>query len=171
MFGAIIAASLATPVKARLCARQPFPFMHLLFMCTSLTRVRLSYLSSSTHDHRREAKVTAKRLPVLRMSVVSVMWKENVFFFSGCSIFIVPLNKHMGRDELVSIRPGAPGEHIAGGPITAQPITRVSVRTGGSPSGGTHDTHAYGTCSASCKTPHTNTHFMEDRAAADGWRI
>lgn len=44
------------------CVPQPFPFMHLLFICTSLTRVPESYLPSPTHDHRREAKVRVKCL-------------------------------------------------------------------------------------------------------------
>lgn len=84
------------------------------------------------------------------MSVVPVMWEENVVYWQpGCSIFIVPLNKHMGLDELVSILLRALLEHIAGGPITVHPITRVSVHTSGCPSSGTDDTHAYVTCSAS----------------------
>lgn len=73
--------------------------------------------------------------PGLRTSVVPVMWEENVVFWQpGCSIFIVPLNKHMGLDELVSILLRAPWERRAGGPITVHPISRVSVHTsGGSP--------------------------------------
>lgn len=67
--------------------------------------------------------------------MVPVMWEENVVFRQpGCSIFIVPLNKHMGLDELVSILLRAPWECRAGGPITVHPISRVSVHTsGGSP--------------------------------------
>lgn len=52
--------------------------------------------------------------PGLRMSVVPVMREENVVFWQpGCSIFIVPLNKHMGLDELVSILLRAPWECVA----------------------------------------------------------
>lgn len=88
--------------------------------------------------------------PGLWMSVVPVMWEENVVYWQpGCSIFIVPLNKHMGLDELVSILLRALSEHIAGGPITVHLITRVSIHTSGCPSSGTDDTHAYVTCSAS----------------------
>lgn len=67
----------------------------------------------------------------------------------GCSVFIVPLNKHMGLDELVSILLRGSWERVAGGPVTVHPITRVSVHTGGSPSSGTDDTHTHVTCSAS----------------------
>lgn len=90
----------------------------------------------------------------LRMSEVPVMWKENVVSSQlSCSIFIVPLNKHTGLDEVVSILHGALWESVAGGPLTIEPVTRVSVHTSGSPSSGTDDTHTYVTCSASSKTP------------------
>lgn len=47
------------------------------------------------------------------------MWKENVVSWHlSCSIFIVPLNKHTGLDEVVSILHGALWESVAGGPLT-----------------------------------------------------
>lgn len=58
------------------------------------------------------------------------MWKENVVSWHlSCSIFIVPLNKHTGLDEVVSILHGALWESVAGGPLTIEPVTRVSVHT------------------------------------------
>lgn len=96
------------------------------------------------------------------------MWKENVVSWQlSCSIFIVPLNKHTGLDEVVAILHGALWESVAGGPLTVEPGTRESAHTSGSPSSGTDDTHTYVTCSASSKTP-SHKYTLHGRRSSRG---
>lgn len=158
MFSIINVAQLALTVKAHLCTPPPFPptlSIHAPSVYVHESHTSARQLFAIPHPRPQTWGEGKSQVSLgLRMSEVPVMWKENVVSWQrSCSIFIVPLNKHMGLDELVSIQHGAQWESVAGGPLAMQPITRLSVHTSGYPSSGTDDTHTYVTCSASSKTP------------------
>ncbi len=141
-----------------------FPCMYLLFVCMCLSIHECMWVMCHPPSIITKVKGTGivqfKSQRVCGCGFCNVEGNV-VFWLRRCSVFFVPLNKHMWLDESVSASCWSLlGDH-GWWSITIHPLTTVPLHST-APSSGTVDMCTYITCSASYITPHTNRHFTED---------